>query len=460
MSGRAPAIQGSNFDPSSPSVVMDPDRPGTITTDDATSLLRPYVDGASGRDLRAQLTVRHPECSQEEIEDAVQTACRCFLDEAEGISEPNQVHVWLRTAAHRILGHEGDRQRREVATDPAAGGLEGIAVDDIDPAKELMALEDDADLEALVRVVSVSLSERRRDVFALYATGCSRTQIADRLGLPERTVKRDIREIVDRARAVVARLAGGGCQRGEPMVVRLACGLSTPEESAHAREHLSRCARCEMFCERLTAWREKAGAMLPAPVAEGASPGVIERAIHRSAEGLSSLKQQIIDGGAQAKQHLATSYYRTVDPTPLAAARPGTTAAVLASCLAVGGGAAYCVEQGVDPLGAAKGLVAAAPEDEKPTEAPPPEPSPAPTYTPVEPPVSEEPPPAESQPPEAEASPKPEPEPTPPPEDSFEPVTPAYQSSGGEAETYEAPEPAPAEPAPVPPGAGPQFGGP
>lgn len=463
MSGSA-GIQGSNFGPRSPYVAMDPDCSSTITGTDATALLRNYVGGESGRDLRAQLAVRHPECSPDELEDAVQAACRCFLDEAGGISEPNQVHVWLRTAAHRTLGHEGERQRREVATDPVAGGLDDIAVDEAGPAVELMALEDDADLEALVRVVSVSLSERRRDVFALYAAGCSRVQIAERLGLPERTVKRDIREIVDRGRAVVARLAGGGCQRGEPLILRLVCGLSMPEESARAREHLSHCGRCEAFSERLIAWREKAGAMLPAPVAEGASPGVIERAIHRSAESLSSLKQQIIDGSGQAKQHLAASYYRAVDPTPVAAARPGTTAAVLASCFAVGSGAAYCVEQGVNPLGAAKGLIAATPEGEKPTATPPSEStSSAPTYTPAEAPPSEAAPAAESSPPEAKESPKPEPEPTPPPEDSFEPVTPAYQSSNGEAETYEAPEAAQAEstePAPVPAGAGPQFGGP
>jgi RNA polymerase sigma factor (sigma-70 family) len=434
----------------------------SATTDGATTLLRSYVDGASGRDLRAQLAARHPECSPEEIEDAVQAACRCFLDEAEGVAEPNQVHVWLRTAAHRILGHEGERQRREVATDPAAGGLESVTVDDTGPAEELIALEDEADLEALVRVVSSSLSERRRDVFALYAAGCRRTQIAERLGLPERTVKRDIREIVDRGRAVVARLAGGGCRRGEPLVVRLVCDISTPEESAQAREHLSRCGRCEAFCERLIAWREKAGAMLPAPVAEGASPGTIERVIHKSGEGLSSLKRQIIDGGAQTKQHLAASYYRAVDPTPLAAARPGTVAAVAVGCiLTVSGGATYCVEKGVDPLGATKGLIVSAPESEPPPAAPPEPETQAPAYTPAEPAASEEPPATESPPPEAEESPKREPEPTPPPEDSFEPVTPAYQSSEGKAEpAYEAPEAPPPEPAPAPPSAGPQFGGP
>ena len=258
------------------------------------------------------------------------------LDEAEGITDPNQVHVWLRTAAHRILGHEIDRQRREIATDPAAGGLESIVADDTGPVEELISLEDGTELETLVRVVSSSLSQRRRDVFALYAAGCRRAQIAERLGLPERTVKRDIREIVDRARAVVARLAGGGCRRGEPLVVRFVCGISTPDESAKAREHLSQCGRCEAFSERLISWREKAGAMLPAPIAEGASPGVLERLAQKSAGTFSSLKQHVLDSAAQVKQHATTTYYRAVDPMPLAAARPGTVAAVVASCVAIG----------------------------------------------------------------------------------------------------------------------------
>jgi len=51
-----------------------------------------------------------------------------------------------------------------------------------------------------------------------------------------------------------------------------------------------------------------------------------------------------------------------VDPTPITGARPGTAVAVIASCVAIGGGAAACVEQGIDPLGAAKGLIASAPE--------------------------------------------------------------------------------------------------
>jgi hypothetical protein len=247
--------------------------------------------------------------------------------------------------------------------------------------------------------------------------------------------------------------------------MRFVFGISTPDESAAAREHLGRCGRCELFSERLIGWREKAGAMLP-PAAEGASPGVVRRVADSAGEKLSALKQQVLDGGAQVKQHAAATYYRAVDPTPLAAARPGTAAAVIASCIAIGGGAAtYCVHEGVDPLGAAQGLIASSPDTESDQTNPPPEAeSTGPTYTPAEPTTAEEPEPTPEPTPQPapEPQPKPEPEPEPAPEDSVEPVTPAYQSSETESESsYEATEAAPAaEPAPAPASSGPQFGGP
>jgi RNA polymerase sigma factor (sigma-70 family) len=427
-------------------------------------VLQSLVRGKRGEALRAQLAARYPDSPADSIEEAIQYACKSFLDEAEGITAPGQVYSWIRTAAHRSLGRETDRHYRELVVDPVEDGLDQIAVEDDSPAEELIALEDDADLELLVREVSSSLSDRRRDVLALHGAGYRRSQIAERLGLPERVVKRDIEAIMDEARAILARLAGGGCERGEPLVIRLLCGISDPEESAQAREHLSHCGRCELFSERLMAWRDKAGAMLP-PVAEGASPGVVRRVAGSAGEKLSALKQQVLDGGAQVKQHATATYYRAVDPTPLAAARPGTAAAVIASCIAIGGGAAtYCVHEGVDPLGAAQGLIASSPDTESEQTSPPEAESTGPTYTPAETTTAEEPEPTPEPTPQpaAEPQPKPEPEPEPAPQDSFEPVTPAYQSSETESESsYEATEAAPAaEPAPAPASSGPQFGGP
>jgi RNA polymerase sigma factor (sigma-70 family) len=455
----------STFSAERPVEVMAP----RTRTDPYRDLLQSLVRGERGQALRRQLGAQYPDFSADFIEDAIQNACQSFLDEADGITAPGQVYAWLRTAALRNLNREADRHRREVAVDPSQSGLDKVAADASGPAEELIALEDDADLTMLVEKVSSSLTDRQRDVLALYANGYRRPQIADRLGVPERDVKEQLRLIMNPARAVLASLAGGGCNRGEPLVMRFICGISTPEESAKAREHLSRCGRCGQFSERLVAWREKAGAMLPAPVAEGTDPGVLGRIASSAGEKLSALKQHAASGSAQIKQQATASYYRAADPSPLTAARPGTVGAVIASCLAIGGGAAsYCVQAGVDPIGAAKGLVASASEGQPEQETPPPDPvSTGPAYTPAEPPVVEEPAPAPDpaqQPaPEPQPEPQPEPEPeSPAPEDSFEPTstyTSEPESGSDEASEAAAPPPA-AEPAPVPAGSGPQLGGP
>ena len=464
MRTKAPARGGTTFSPRCSVEEMEA-HSSTIDSAGAEVPLQDMVRGERGRALRVQLASWHPDCSAEEVADAIQTACKRFLEHAEGISEPGQIYSWIRTTAHRVLQREDERHGREEPR-KSIDGLAGLAAEEPGPAEELISSEDDADLAELVEEVYSSLPDRGRDILALYGAGYKRPQIAERLGLSDRVVKRELLEVMDAARSAVARLSGGGCRHGEPLVLRSVCGLATAAEEAHAREHLARCGRCEIFSERLIAWREKAGAILPVPAAEGASPGLIERALHKSAESLSSIKQHLVDGGAQAKQQAAASSYRVVDPTPLAVARPGTVATAVATCiLAIGGGATYCVQQGINPLGAARGLIASSPESEPEPPAPSPEPeSTGPTYTPVEPTETEE---AITPEPTPTAEQEPDPQPKaepPPPEDSFEPVSPAYASSeGGSEETYEAPEAAPVEStqsAPAPAQPGPQFGGP
>jgi DNA-directed RNA polymerase specialized sigma24 family protein len=153
---------------------------------DDGDFLQSLIHGERGRALRAQLGTRYPDCSADTIDDAIQFACRCFLDEAEGIVAPGQVYAWIRTAANRNLSREVERHHREVAVDPVENGLDRLAAEEVGPAEELIGLEDDADLAVLVEKVSSSLTDRQRDVFALYGAGYRRPQIADRLGVPER----------------------------------------------------------------------------------------------------------------------------------------------------------------------------------------------------------------------------------------------------------------------------------
>jgi RNA polymerase sigma factor (sigma-70 family) len=409
--------------------------------------------------LRVQLSAQHPESSVEEVEDAVQYACKSFLDEAQEITDPGKVYAWIRTAAHRALNRTAQHRVREFAVDPLEGGLEESASEDPTPEEELIAQEEKGEIAALVREVVGDLPQRHRQVLALHVAGLKRPEIASRLRLTERAVKRDLLEVMEEARAAIARRAGGGCLRGEPLVLRFAYGLATSAESEQARLHMKSCHRCKMLWERLDAWREKAAVLLPAsPVVEQASPGLLGRLAHRAVDGVSSVKQQVLGGATQAKQQAATTYYRAVDPTPLASVRPGTAAAVLVSCVTIGGGAAtYCAQNQVDPLSAVTGLIAGSEEESK----PPPESS-APESTAVVPPPpsveSEQPVASEPTPlPEAEAQPTPEPSP-PPSEQSFEPASPNYPATEAEAE-YQPPTES-ARPAPASGGGAPQFGGP
>jgi DNA-directed RNA polymerase specialized sigma24 family protein len=462
------------------------DRPGS--TDE---LLRTFSrEGWRGGALRAQLADRFPDRPSDDIEDAVQSACVAFLAEGQGITDPRAVYAWIRTAAHRALTHELRRRRRQVPADPGDGPLGEALAGGPGPAEELIGLEDESDLDVFVREVASSLSGTRRDVLALWAAGRRRSEIAAELDVPERVVKRSLEELMAEARSTLARHAGGGCEEGEGIVLRLACGLASVSEAARAKLHLDGCGRCSSFSESLEAWREKAGAILPLPVAEVASPGLLGRAAARVGDAVGSARRQLLGGGAQVKGRAVAGVGTTGDPTPLTGVRPGAVAAVLAGCLAVGGGATYCAQQGVDPLGAAKGLIAGIeePAEEHPggepqTKAPvtpayEPAPEEAPSYQPEEEaPPAAEPTATESQakPEAGHATPEPEPEPepqveevTPPPEQSFGPASPDYpavesestSSSSSSSGSTTTESPAAAQPKAVAAGEAPQFGGP
>jgi DNA-directed RNA polymerase specialized sigma24 family protein len=143
-----------------------------------------------GQALRAQLGERFPECQEETIEDAVQSACRSFLDEAEGISDPAKAYLWIRTAAYRAVLRELRQRRRAIPLVPTEGVIGEAVEEGPGPVEELIELEDKADLEVLVEEVAASLSEERRAVLALWPAGRRRSEIAAELGLGDRSVKR------------------------------------------------------------------------------------------------------------------------------------------------------------------------------------------------------------------------------------------------------------------------------
>ena len=448
---------------------MDPSRSTATVLEGPEALFKSFVQGERGGKLRSQLAKLHPHASGEEIEDAIQAACDRFVDKAEGITEPGQVYAWLRTTAHRILNREDDHHERELAVDPTTEtGLQQLAGEQPGPEEETIEHEDEAELVALVREVSESLPEQKREVLALYSSGLKRPEIASRLGMSDRAVKRDLLEIMDEARTAIARKAGGGCLQGEPLVLRFAYGLASAAEAEQAHLHMKGCRRCEVLAERLDAWREKAAAMLPLPAVEQASPGLLGRVAHRAADGFTTAKQQILGTASQAKQQAAAGYYTRGRPDA-SRRRPSGD----------GGGGDPQLR---DDRGRGGDLLR--PARRRPTERcdradqrrrgtwaaePTPPAEEAPEATTVVPPTgrrsagSRRTRGQRNRPPNRQPEPKPDPEPAPPPpEQSFEPASPDYPAAEAGAE-YEATESAPTErarPAPVSGGGAPQFGGP
>jgi RNA polymerase sigma factor (sigma-70 family) len=433
---------------------------------DTRALLAQIAAGELAAKLRAQVAAWHPSATREQVEDAFQQACLLAEEGCRGQAE-GEVFTWLRTTTHRELGRMLRRARFEMPAGDAFGALEAIPDAADGPVEQLIEREDHEELTRVAHAVVDRLSERQRHIAALHARDRRRPEIAQHLGLTPRTVKRQLERIMAVGRAELVRLGGHGCDDGEPIVTRFAFGLASPREVRLAQLHLATCPKCSALYDRLEVWREKVAAVLPIPAVEHAEPGFVERTFHQTADGLASLRQHVTDGASatrehaaeltgQLKQHAAGIYYRAVDPTPLAGMRPGAAGAAIASCVALGGGATYCLEQGVDPFNGLKAIVAPEPHTRRadaptqtrareevaaPTEtAPQPDPQQQPTQTEPQPVVEEQ---------------RQAPPPPPPPEQEFEPLT----SSGGN-DSSQSTSPRRSSPAPAPSDGAGEFDGP
>ena len=398
------------------------------------ALLEQIVGGKQGEKLRRQLAAWNTDVSPDEVDDALQEACARAERSCRGQVEA-AVYSWLRTTAHRELA----RQRRRRKSEP----IIDVDLDDIEvpeatmPGADvtIMAWSDRAEAAYAASVVLDRLSERQRDVVALHARGLHRRQIAEHLRLTPRTVKRLMEQVLAIGRDELVRLAGSGCDTGERMVARLAFGLAGASEARRAQLHLATCARCGALYERLDVWRENVAALLPVPPVAANGEQTVERAIQVVSDALSASAPSGRESPGAARGHAgeiaawlreqATAvYYRTVDPTPLAGARPGAVAAAVAGCIAVGGGATYCAREVGGPISALSGLAATTKSDKskserKPAREAPARVRPAAAQAVTPPPVA-----TRAAPPPPPAVTPPPPPPPPPPaaaEDEFEP---------------------------------------
>jgi RNA polymerase sigma factor (sigma-70 family) len=440
-------------------------RSGTNVTRD---LIERIARGAPGARLRSQVTGWHPGVTGEQVEEAFQEACVRACRSCRGQSE-GEVFTWLRTTTHRELWRlqkpPWPRSQPESLVDVHACEV-GPAVCTVrTPEDDLIARDDRAELERVTGAVLARLSERQREIAVLHSHGRSRSEIAERVGVTPRTVKRALEQIMALGRSELVRLAGRGCASGESLVARFAFGLASPREAREAQLHLTTCQTCGALHERLDLWRASVAALVPVPALAQARFGLLERVVHGGVDSLEALKHHAgesanalrgnaADGVSQLKHHAVAAYCRVADPTPLAGARPGVVVAAVAGCIAVGGGATYCAQESVDPLRTLGALVAPA-SHKRPADRPQPAPRPKPPPAPQAAPPAGVPAPAPAPvPPPPAVQPPPRSAPAPSARDEFEPGTaPTRASTATRAVPLSAPKTEPS-------GAEEEFGGP
>jgi DNA-directed RNA polymerase specialized sigma24 family protein len=319
------------------------------------ALLEEIAGGRRGVQLRGQVAAVKRGATREQIEEAFQEACLKATRSCRG-QTIGEVYKWLLKTTDSLVDDMRDRLKREVLVDHGATAFETVDPSLAPPDEVLIKREERAELDQLSVAILERLDERSRKVAVLHSHGLARNDIARHLGITPRVVKRNVEGILATGRDQLTRVAGSGCPDGHALVSRYAFGLAAGREARRAQLHLAGCARCGGMFERLDLWRERVAALMPVPPAVEAHTHIAEHVVHLGADALSSprpagLRRHVADVMGHVREHAMAAYYRTVDPSALAGVRPGAVAAAVAGCLAVGGGATYCVHQGVDPLG-------------------------------------------------------------------------------------------------------------
>lgn len=273
---------------------------------------------------------------------------------------PDDLEPWLLQAVeYHVIDQlrKADRQATE-PSDPLRGVLAQQAGEPMD--ERVMG---ELDAEAY-RSIIASLSPLQRDVAKMrFDWGLSAGEIAEVLAVDRERCYEAIENATRTLRRRAAKVRSGEHVPGwEKLLRRHLAGTASEAEHAEAVHLIATSSQAKMIAVEMARQARDLGALLPAPALAG------QESRARVFEIASTFKQQLADTATSAKQHVAGGAAR-VDPTPLSGARPGAVATLVAGCVALGGGgAAVCVDQGINPLDAIPGVRGEAQAD-KPLEA-------------------------------------------------------------------------------------------
>jgi RNA polymerase sigma factor (sigma-70 family) len=252
-----------------------------------------------------------------------------------------QVRAYLtQTAINKALdeGKRAERNRTEslgeraFAEPDAARSPEEVAVASFDSAR--------------VREIIAELPKRRQAIVKLrFYFERTPEEIQNYLEISERTYRREL----ERALKYVAERyelvrAGRFCDSRRSLVLAYVSGIAAPSRARKAAIHLASCPACARWAQELRETARRAGAVAPLPAV-----GLGTSRLGRVAEVAAGTRDGLEQIAVAAKQH-ATALATRVDPSAAgyaSASRPGTVAAAVAGCIAIGGGATYCAVEGV-----------------------------------------------------------------------------------------------------------------
>ena len=216
--------------------------------------------------------------------------------------------------------------------------------------------DEDANITATELLEMLNLTGEERLIAGCYALGCrSPRDIAYVIDESPAYVSERLRTLLPYMRGMLADHVAPGLDEGtRQLICRYAQGDLHSSRRWRERHNARRLVANNPDCLRL--WRAQCATdnelriLVPLPtlaglVAQQAASGTSEHAVHAAA-----LREHIADASAGFRRHAAALYHRAIDPTPVAGMRPGAAGAVLASCLTIGGGAGYCINEGVNPL--------------------------------------------------------------------------------------------------------------
>lgn len=260
--GRAPSL------PMTAHLSPTPMAPTGRTAASPAEALAAFLRGGHRDRLIEQLAAGWRTLGRAAAEDAVDQALEIAARNMQATAPP-AVEAYVRRAAWRQLKDLKRRRARGAHAMPADIDFDAIPGTELTPEELVLANENRGLVTRLLNDALAELDERCLAVMRLkHVDGLERKEVAARLGLSEKQVKKAI----EKAHRVcsdtyLAASEGRLCERRRHVVVAAALGTAPRGDRRKAKSHIAHCSDCRTYFRTMRASQRAVAALLPIPLA-------------------------------------------------------------------------------------------------------------------------------------------------------------------------------------------------